>query len=211
MALSNQIVGGGKNVYGARLGCLMLESSFPRIPGDMGNAETWPFPMLYRVVRGATARRVVREKAEGLFDAFCIAADELVADGADGITTTCGFLALMQKPLAAHCRVPVATSSLMQVPLAQAMLPPGKRVGVITYCAETLTPAHFSDRLTHVLEPVQAVVQPGESLRETLGRIESWLIRRALEANSGRRAETARRLNITREGLYKKMKRFGIE
>ena len=143
MALSNRTFGGGKNVYGARLGCLMLESSFPRIPGDMGNAETWPFAMLYRVVRGATARRVVREKAEGLYDAFCIAADELIADGADGITTTCGFLALMQKPLAAHCRVPVATSSLMQVPLVQALLPPEKRVGVITYCAETLLPEHL--------------------------------------------------------------------
>jgi hypothetical protein len=143
MALSNQIVGGGKNVYGARLGCLMLESSFPRIPGDMGNAETWPFPMLYRVVRGASAQRVVRERAEGLLDAFCAAADELITDGVDGITTTCGFLALFQQPLAEHCRVPVATSSLMQVPVVQALLPPGKRVGVITYSADALTPEHL--------------------------------------------------------------------
>jgi transcriptional regulator with PAS, ATPase and Fis domain len=73
-----------------------------------------------------------------------------------------------------------------------------------------LTPAHFSTRLCEVLEPVHAVVQPGESLRETLARVESWLIRHALEANSGRRATTARLLGITREGLYKKMKRHGI-
>lgn len=73
-----------------------------------------------------------------------------------------------------------------------------------------LTPAQFSERLFELLEPVQAVVQPGESLRETLGRVEAWLIRHALEANSGRRASTARRLGITREGLYKKMKRHGI-
>jgi transcriptional regulator with PAS, ATPase and Fis domain len=73
-----------------------------------------------------------------------------------------------------------------------------------------LTPAQFSARLFDVLEPVQAVVQPGESLRETLARVEAWLIRRALETNSGRRATTARLLGITREGLYKKMKRHGI-
>ncbi len=73
-----------------------------------------------------------------------------------------------------------------------------------------LTPAQFSARLFEVLEPVQAVVQPGESLRETLGRVEAWLIRRSLDANSGRRAATARLLGITREGLYKKMKRHGI-
>ncbi len=76
---------------------------------------------------------------------------------------------------------------------------------------ETLTPLHFSERLSTILEPIDAAVQPGESLRETLGRIEAWLIRRCLDAHTGRRAETARNLGVTREGLYKKMKRFGIE
>ncbi|MCH7644798.1 MAG: sigma 54-interacting transcriptional regulator [Myxococcales bacterium] len=73
-----------------------------------------------------------------------------------------------------------------------------------------LAPAQFSARLFEILEPVQAVVQPGESLRETLARVEAWLIRRALDTNSGRRTTTARLLGITREGLYKKMKRHGI-
>ncbi|MBW2715413.1 MAG: sigma 54-interacting transcriptional regulator [Deltaproteobacteria bacterium] len=73
-----------------------------------------------------------------------------------------------------------------------------------------LSPAQFSRRLFEVLEPIHAVVQPGESLRETLARVEAWLIRHALEANGGRRATTARLLGITREGLYKKMKRHGI-
>ena len=44
---------GGKTVFGATVGILMLETRFPRIPGDMGNALTWPFPVQYRVVRGA--------------------------------------------------------------------------------------------------------------------------------------------------------------
>ena len=45
---------GGKTVFGASIGILMLETRFPRIPGDMGNAATWPFPVQYRVVKGAT-------------------------------------------------------------------------------------------------------------------------------------------------------------
>ena len=49
-------VKGGKAVYGASVGILMLEAQFPRIPGDMGNALSWPFPVLYKVVRGALAR-----------------------------------------------------------------------------------------------------------------------------------------------------------
>ena len=52
------IARGGKALYGAPLGILMLEAKFPRIPGDMGNAATWPFPVLYRVVGGATPERV---------------------------------------------------------------------------------------------------------------------------------------------------------
>ena len=52
--------------------------------------------MLYRIVRDASPDRVVRQKAEGMLDAFINAAQELVKDGADGITTNCGFLSLFQ-------------------------------------------------------------------------------------------------------------------
>ncbi len=137
------IAKGGKAVYGAPLGILMLEAKFPRIPGDMGNATTWPFPVLYRVVKGASPEKVVLNGAAGLLQDFLDAAADLVAQGAEAITTNCGFLALFQKELAAHVRVPVATSSLMQVPWVQATLPPGKRVGVVSVSAQSLTPRHL--------------------------------------------------------------------
>ncbi len=121
----------------------MLEAQFPRIPGDMGNALTWPFPVLYKVVRGASPERVVCHEAEGLKDDFIEAARELVDNGADGITTTCGFLSLFQNELANAVDVPVATSSLMQVPLVQALLPADRRVGVITISKAMLSPAHL--------------------------------------------------------------------
>ncbi len=41
-AETSRIARGGKALYGARVGILMLEARFPRIPGDMGNAETLP-------------------------------------------------------------------------------------------------------------------------------------------------------------------------
>jgi len=140
----DRIAFGGKAVYGARLGILMLEARFPRIPGDMGNAGTWPFPVLYKVVPGASPDRVVRRHADGLLEAFKEAAGELVRQGADGITTNCGFLSLFQPELAAHCGVPVATSSLMQATFIQSLLPPGQRVGIITVNAATLTPEHLA-------------------------------------------------------------------
>lgn len=138
-----RIAHGGKAVFGARVGILMLEARFPRIPGDMGNAETWPFPVLYKVVKGASPDRVVRRQAEGLLDAFCEAARELVAQGADGITTNCGFLSIYQREVAAAAGVPAAISSLMQAPFIQSTLPPGKRVGILTISAATMTQRHL--------------------------------------------------------------------
>jgi Asp/Glu/hydantoin racemase len=137
------IARGGKAIYGAPLGILMLEARFPRIPGDMGNALTWPFPVLYRVVKGASPERVVLQGATGLLDNFLEAATDLVAQGAEAITTNCGFLSVYQREIAAHVRVPVATSALIQVPWVQATLPPGQRAGIITVSKSSLTPRHL--------------------------------------------------------------------
>ena len=134
---------GGKTVYGASVGILILETRFPRIIGDIGNAMTWPFPVQYRVVRGATPDGVVRKGGAGLTPLFIDAAKDLVASGVDGITTNCGFLSLIQDQVSAAAGVPVATSSLMQVPMVQALLPRGKRVGVITISKDSMTEAHL--------------------------------------------------------------------
>ena len=138
------IATGGASVYGAAVGILMLEAQFPRVPGDMGNATTWPVPVHYRVVPGATPARVVKEGAPGLLNAFVEAGEELIGMGVRGIATNCGFLSLFQEDLRAALGVPVASSSLMQVPAVQALLPPGRRVGVLTISAATLTTAHLA-------------------------------------------------------------------
>lgn len=136
-------VRGGKPVYGASVGILMLDARFPRIPGDVGHAETWDFSVQYRVVRRASPDLVVRQGAPGLLPLFTEAARDLVAHGVDGITTNCGFLSLFQSELAAAVEVPVAASSLMQVAMVNALLPPGKRCGVLTISASALTDAHL--------------------------------------------------------------------
>lgn len=139
-----RIARGGKSLYGAPLGILMLDARFPRILGDMGNGQTWPFPVLYRVVRGASPEKVVLQGARGTLDAFIEAGRELVDLGAEAITTNCGFLALFQQEFSQALGVPVATSSMMQVPWVQATLPPGKRVGLVTVSGSTLSPAHLA-------------------------------------------------------------------
>jgi hypothetical protein len=168
----SRIAWGGKPVYGARLGILMLEARFPRIPGDMGNAATWPFPVLYQVVPGPTPERVVLGGAEGLVDRFCAAAAELVRLGADGITTNCGFLSPFQREIAARAGVPVATSSLMQIPFVERLLPPGKRVGVLTVSARSLGADHFRAAGADPATPVAGTDDGGEFTRVLLGNEE---------------------------------------
>ncbi|MEC9311380.1 MAG: aspartate/glutamate racemase family protein, partial [Pseudomonadota bacterium] len=118
---------GGKTVYGATVGILMLETQFPRVHGDVGNALTWDFPVQYRVVEGASPDRVVRNDPSDLAERFIEAGHDLIRTGCDGITTTCGFLSLIQEEVKSALGVPVATSSLMQVPMVQSLLPAGKR------------------------------------------------------------------------------------
>jgi Asp/Glu/hydantoin racemase len=169
MSTLPSVAKGGKAVYGAAVGILMLEARFPRIPGDVGNAATWPFPVLYKVVRGASPERVVRHRAEGLLDAFIEGGRELVAQGADGIVSNCGFLSLFQEDLAVACGVPVATSALMQAPLIERLLPPGGRVGILTVSAASLTPEHLAAAGVALDTPVIGTEGGREFSRALLG------------------------------------------
>lgn len=131
-------MGRGKTYYGVSIGILMVNSRFRRYLGDVGNALTFSFPVQYRIVEEAVPRRVTELHRASLLEPFKHAADELIDAGVDGIATTCGFLSIYQQELANHCRVPVATSSLLQVPLVERMLPSSKRVGILTYDGQAL-------------------------------------------------------------------------
>ena len=136
-------VRGGFNQYGFTVGILMLDTRFPRIVGDMGNARTFPFPVRYQRVTGADPDLVVRRGAEGLLPAFVEGAQALEREGVGAITTNCGFLIKYQGELASSVAVPVFTSSLLLVPLVHRLLPSGRRVGIMTVNAGSLTREHL--------------------------------------------------------------------
>jgi len=146
---------GGRRLYGHAIGILMLEARFPRIPGDMGNATTWDFPVLYKVIKSATPDAVVRKGEKRLLDLFITGALELEREGVKAITTNCGFLAMFHQEMAAAVSVPVFTSSLMQVPLVYAMIKPDQKVGIVTISSESLTRKHLTavgmDKVPHVI------------------------------------------------------------
>jgi len=126
----------------AVLGILVLDTRFPRIPGDVGNPASYDFPVRVRTVRGATVRRVVVEGDPELLSPFLQAARELEAEGVRAITTSCGFLAPFQETIARAVNVPVFLSSLVQIPLVYTLTQ--RRVGIITANSQALTRRHLA-------------------------------------------------------------------
>jgi Asp/Glu/hydantoin racemase len=126
-----------------RLGVVMLDTRFPRPRGDIGNPQTFAFPVRYRTVRGAWPRKVVIERDPALLVPFIDAARALEREGVAAITTSCGFLALFQVEMAAGVTVPMWTSSLLLVAEIEAGMMAGRRVGIVTADAASLTAAHL--------------------------------------------------------------------
>lgn len=145
----------------------MLDTRFPRVRGDIGNPATFAFPVRYRTVRGASPRRVVVERDPSLLAPFVAAARDLERDGASAITTSCGFLALFQRELAGSVRVPLWTSSLLLVAGIESRLPAGRRVGIVSADAASLTADHLRAVGASIDVPVEGLA-PGSSLRLTL-------------------------------------------
>jgi hypothetical protein len=127
----------------AAIGILVMDARIRRIPGDVGNPATFPFPVIRRTVAGATLGRLIGERDRSLLEPFIEAGWELVRRGVKALTTTCGFMVLFQQELAAEFPVPVFTSSLLQLPFIEGTLHPHARVGVLTADAANLTPEHL--------------------------------------------------------------------
>ncbi|MGH7263441.1 MAG: aspartate/glutamate racemase family protein [Candidatus Rokuibacteriota bacterium] len=131
----------GRNGSGA-LGILLLENAPLRLPRAMGSPETFACPTLYRTVPGAWVDNVVHGD-EKVLEAYIDAARALERAGAAAITTNCGFTVLYQAGVSASVSVPVATSSLLLLPLMARLAPPGRAIGVLTYDGRRLRPRHF--------------------------------------------------------------------
>lgn len=165
----------------------MLDTRFPRPLGDVGHPDTFPVPVRRLVVPGAFPRRVVASaealRSSGLHLRFIEAMRQLELEGARALTTSCGFLVLLQDELQAAVRVPVVSSSLLQLP---ELLAAQTKVGVLTISAAHLTEDYLlaagvpRARLADVL--VAGVDPEGAFARALLGN-ESTLDLAAAEAD----------------------------
>jgi hypothetical protein len=117
--------------YGHAVGILLLDYRGPFVPGDVGNATTYEFPVIYKTVKGLTLDRVL-EGDPACETAIVGAARELEEQGVRGISSDCGFLVQYQAAVRRAVKVPVFLSSLLQLPFLAQMFAEGRPMGCIT-------------------------------------------------------------------------------
>lgn len=127
--------------YGESIGILILDATYPCIPGNVGNASTFPFPVRYKVVKEASIERLIKKRDKTLVQPFIDAAIELQEEGVKAITGACGFMALFQREVSDAVDVPVFLSSLLQIPFIYQIK--NQKIGIITADSKSLTPEHF--------------------------------------------------------------------
>ena len=124
--------------YGHSVGILLLDFRMPFPPGDVANASTYNYPVIYKVVPGLDGDTCLNGAPE-FTDNVAQAAKELVDQGVKGISSDCGFMLQYQKSVADKVDVPVALSSLLQLPIIEHSLGANTPVGVITADSTNLT------------------------------------------------------------------------
>jgi transcriptional regulator with GAF, ATPase, and Fis domain len=68
----------------------------------------------------------------------------------------------------------------------------------------------LSPRLRKVEGTLQRIAPKKGTLKEMVEQVERWLLTEALRENGGNKTKTASQLGITREGLHKKLAKFGL-
>ena len=144
------IVTGGHSYQGYSVGILMFDKKrFPMLPGDVGNATSYPFPVLLRQIEGLEDNPYPPlTDPDGRYTTevqSCIdAAIRLEKDGVRAIAMCCGFFSLIQPVLARHLTIPIMTSPLMMLPTIQQMIRPDQSVLVVTAAARFLSNDFFA-------------------------------------------------------------------
>lgn len=120
------------------LGILNLERGLPRgvaaidpRPGHLLNPSTFDFPVISETIEGAWADNVIAGDPS-LEPAYVAAAQRLVERGAIAISANCGFSIRHQSAVAASVNVPVATSSLLLLPVLLREVPSLAKIAIIT-------------------------------------------------------------------------------
>jgi aspartate/glutamate racemase len=121
---------------GHPIGIIAVDLVYPKLPGNVVNATTYDFPVLFKKVKFDIELLFVG--AQEIEEEIIAAAKELEAEGVRAIIGACGYFAHFQKQVAEAVNVPVFLSSLSQIPLIKLGLKPSQKIAVFAASGENL-------------------------------------------------------------------------
>lgn len=132
----------GQNIAGYSVGIVYLDDVwYPLIPGNVVNACTYDFPVRLKAVPNLDNQRLFRADPTIADDLVAVARHLVEKEGCRAICSACGFFGNFHKHVADAVDVPVALSSLVQIPWIKATLKKNQKIGVLTANAESVTPS----------------------------------------------------------------------
>lgn len=121
-----------QNIAGFPIGILYIEDVwYPMVPGNVVNGYTFDFPVRYKAVKGLNVPDLFN-MAPSAEEAILNTARQLQNEGVRAISGACGFFGNYQKILSEKIDIPVAVSSLVQIPWIKTLLKSNQKIGILT-------------------------------------------------------------------------------
>jgi len=137
------IVKGGYSTYGQTIGIISFQGIAPRIPGDIGHADTLDANVCYEILDDVSFMDLVNGSAHSKV-ALIQAAKRLEQKGVKAITGDCGLLSIYQEDIASQLRIPFFSSSLLLIPLIWSLQGMTGRIGIVTGHSAYLNEQHLA-------------------------------------------------------------------
>jgi len=124
-------------IAGHAIGIIAVDLNYPKMPGNVVNATTYDFPVLYKKVEFEIEK--LFEGADELREVIVNAAKELEKEGVRAVVGACGFFANFQNDVAEALEIPAFLSSMIQLPMIKIGLKKGQKIGIITASGDNVT------------------------------------------------------------------------
>ena len=134
----------GSYLGGHAIGIIAVDWLAPKMPGNVANATTYSYPVLYKVIKLDNGIEQMFAGDPALEQRIVEAAKELERDGVRAIIGACGYFAHYQKIVAAAVNVPVFLSSLCQLPIIKIGLKPEQKILVMCASGDSVNQEFFS-------------------------------------------------------------------
>jgi hypothetical protein len=127
----------------------MLDMKAPLIPGNVGNANSYNFPVRYKVMGTIPSDWCFDKQGPDnqRFEIFIKKAKELESEGVKAITIGCGFFSIYQKKAVEQLNVPLFAFLLLLVPVVSRMIGKNKKVGIISARGKHLAKGDFLEKV----------------------------------------------------------------